>query len=292
MILIGENIHVISNQVSKAIEDRDPAPIQRLAQRQTEAGADYLDLNLGPMTRNTVETVQWIVNTVQEVTHLPLSIDTPNAEAMEAGLAVCKKTPLINSASGTTDGKEKMLPLAKKYGANVIIMTLNDEGLPSDADDRAACVIDIVEYGNELGIPNEDMWIDGVLMPVCVNQDQIVEYFEFLKMVPDVAPGAKTITGLSNVSSCGTPKELRSVLNQTCFEILRRFGQSALIVDMLDDELLRLNRGERSNVSDLVGSAMDDEDFDISALSSEEAAYVRTVDVLLKRKLYSHSWLE
>jgi cobalamin-dependent methionine synthase I len=100
MIIIGENIHVIAKDVSVAIRERDAKVIQGLAREQTGAKADYIDLNVGPMKKDTEETMKWLVTCVQDVTELPLSIDTMNPVAMEAGLKFCKKRPLINSASG------------------------------------------------------------------------------------------------------------------------------------------------------------------------------------------------
>jgi 5-methyltetrahydrofolate corrinoid/iron sulfur protein methyltransferase len=292
IIIIGEGIHVVSKEISEAIKNRNPRPIQKLALLQAEAGADYLDLNLGPLTKDATEIVQWVVSTVQEVVDLPLSIDTPNPAAMEAGLKICKKTPLINSASGMKESREKMLPLAQKYSANVIIMVINDEGLPSDANERATCMMEVVEYTNSLGIPNENIWIDGVLMPACVNQDQIIQYLEFIKMISDLVPRAKTVTGLSNISSCGTPKELRGILNRTFMAMISQYGQSAVIADVSDKELIQLNRGELPEVLELIYRIMDGEDINRENLSQQEIAYLKSVDVLMGKKLYSHSWLE
>jgi 5-methyltetrahydrofolate corrinoid/iron sulfur protein methyltransferase len=292
MILVGESIHVVSRAISNAIQNRDPGPIQELARLQVDAGADYLDLNLGPLTKNPIETAQWVVATVQEVVEVPLSIDTTNPAAMEAALEICKKPPLINSANGTQASKETIFPLAQKYSADLILLTFSDEGMPSDAEERASFVVDILEYANDLGIPNERIWVDAVLMPICVNQQQVLQYVEFVKMFPEVAPGARSITGLSNVSSCGTPGKLRQLLNQALFVMLDRFGHSALIADVLDEDLVRLNQGQLPALVDLIHKAQDGDEIDRQALSGADRAYVQTVDVLMGRKMYSHSWLE
>jgi cobalamin-dependent methionine synthase I len=292
MILIGEGIHVVSKEINQAIQTRNPEPIQKLARLQEQAGADYLDLNLGPLTKNPAETIQWVVNAVQEVTNIPVSLDTPNPRAMEAGLQICKSSPLINSANCGQASKETIFPLAQKYSADLIVLTYSDEEMPTDADGRAALVLDMMEYANDMGIPNEKIWVDAVLMPICFNQPQVQAYLEFVKMFEEVAPGARTITGLSNVSSCGVPVELRGFLNRTLFVILNRYGHSALIADVLDQDLMRFNRGELPGLVELIYKAEDGEQFDHDALSEVEAAYVKTVDVLLGRKIYSHSWLE
>jgi 5-methyltetrahydrofolate corrinoid/iron sulfur protein methyltransferase len=160
MIIIGENIHVIAKAVSIAIRERDANVIRDLAKAQTEAGANYVDLNVGPMKKDPEENMQWLVGTVQEVTDLPLSIDTMNPVAMEAGLKACQKRPLLNSASGKTDSKGQMLPLAKKYNCDVVISVMTDKGMPPDVDSKIESIMDTVTYANELGIPNEDIWVE------------------------------------------------------------------------------------------------------------------------------------
>jgi len=292
MILVGESIHVGSKEVSAALRMRDSRPIQKLAQSQVEAGADFLDLNLGPLNKDPGQIAQWVVYTVQSVVDTPLSIDTINLTAMEAALKICKVPPLINSANASQSSKETVFPIAKKYSADLIVMTFTDEGMPNDADERIDCVMDIVEYADHVGIPREKIWIDGVLMPACVNQQQVTQYIEFVKMFEELGSGARLITGLSNISSCGTAQEHRGILNRALFVLLKRYGHSALIADVLDEELGRLNRGELPQIEGLIHRAEDGEDIELAELSDTEKAYVKTVDVLLGRQLYSHSWLE
>ncbi|RLC97246.1 MAG: dihydropteroate synthase [Chloroflexi bacterium] len=292
MILIGESIHIISKGVSAAVKERNKKPIQDLAVAQTEAGAHYLDLNMGPARKNPEETAEWLVKTVQEVTDLPLSIDTLNPVAMEAGLKACTKArPLLNSASGRTDSKEEMLPLAKKYNTDVVISVLTDRGCPPDVDSRVESIMDTVAYANELGIPNEDIWVDPILLPVSADQKQVLEALEFAKILSDILPGIKSTIGLSNLSN-GTPEELRGILNRTYMTMLGRYGFYSAIADVLDQELVRLNRGDLPQIVDVIHRAMDEEDLDISSLSQQERKYVKTVSTLLGRTLYSHSWLE
>lgn len=291
MILIGESIHIISKQVSDAVKDRDPKVIQELSKAQAVAGADYIDLNLGPAKRDPEEVTQWLVNAIQGVTDLPISVDTLNPVAMEAGLKSCKTKPLLNSASGRTDSKEHMLPLAKKYSCDVVISVLTDKGCPPDMDSRIESIMDTVAHANELGIPNEDIWVDPIILPVCADQKQVGEAVEFIKILADLLPGIKSTVGLSNVSN-GTPEELRSILNCTFMVMLERCGQYSAIADVLDEELVRLNRGELPEIVDLIHKVMDGEAIDISSLPQKEKDYVKTAKVLMGETLYSHAWLE
>ena len=294
MVIIGENIHVIAQAVSTAIGERNAQVIQDLAKAQTEAGADYVDLNVGPMKKDTEETMQWLVNVVQEVTDLSLSIDTMNPVAMEAGLKHCKKRPLLNSASGKTDSKEHMLPLAKKHNCNVVISVITDKGMPPDVDSKIESIMDTAAYANELGIPNEDIWVDPIILPVSTageGQRFAVTNLEFLKILEDVLPGVKSTVGLSNISN-GVPDELRPLLNRTYLVMLDRNGLHSAIADPLDKEFMNLVKGKMPAMIELIYKTMDGEDINLSSLSQKEVEYVKTVRVLTGENLYSDAWLE
>ena len=294
MVIIGENIHVIAQAVSTAIKERDAKVIQDLAKAQTEAGADYIDLNVGPMKKDPEETMQWLVNAVQEATDLPLSIDTMNPVAMEAGLKACQKRPLLNSASGKTDSKEQMLPLAQKYNCNVVISVITDKGMPPDVDSKIESIMDTVTYANELGIPNEDIWVDPILLPISTageGQRFTVLNLEFIKILEDVLPGVKSTVGLSNTSN-GVPDQLRPPLNRTYLVMLDRNGLYSAISDPLDKEFMDLVKGKMPEIVELIYKTMDGEDIDLSSLSQKEVEYVKTAKVLTGENLYSDAWLE
>ncbi len=291
MILIGENIHIISKAVSEAVRERKPAYIQELARAQAAAGADLLDLNLGPARKDPEEVASWLVNTVQAVTDLPISLDTMNPLAMEAGLKLCKKRPLLNSASGKAESREIMLPLAVKYNTQVIISVITDQGCPPDVDSRVESVMETVAYANGLGIQNEDIWVDPIILPVSADQKQAREALEFIKILGDLLPGVKSVVGLSNVSN-GTPGQLRGTLNRTYMVMLEKNGLYSAIADVLDPELVQLNKGGLVKVRELIYKVMDGEPVDIASLSQQECNYVKTAMVLMGEALYSNAWLE
>lgn len=292
MILIGENIHIISSDISTAVRERNARVIGDLAVAQTEAGVHYIDINLGPARKNPEETAEWLVKTIEEVTDLPLSIDTLNPIAMEAGLKACTRArPLLNSSSGRTDSKEHMLPLATKYNTDLVLSVLTDKGCPPDVESRIESIMETAAYANELGIPNEDLWVDPILLPVSADQQQVVEALEFMKILGDVLPGVKSTIGLSNLSN-GTPEELRGILNRTYMVMLEKAGQYSVISDALDKELISINNGEMPAIVDLIHKVMDGEVIDLSSLSPDERGYVKTAQVLMGEILYSHSWLE
>jgi len=294
MIIIGENIHVIAKDVSVAIRERNAKVIQGLAREQTQTGANYIDLNVGPMKKDTEETMKWLVNCAQEVTDLPLSIDTMNPVAMEAGLKFCKKRPLINSASGKTDSKAQMLPLAKKYNCDVVVSVMTDKGMPPEIESKIESIMDTVSFANELGIPNEDIWVDPIILPVSTageGQNIAVGNLEFIKILQDVLPGVKSTVGLSNISN-GVPAHLRPILNRTYLVMLERNGLYSAIADPLDEESMAFIKGEIPQIADLIYRTMDGEEIDLSPLSQKEVGYVKTAKVLMAQTLYSDAWLE
>jgi cobalamin-dependent methionine synthase I len=294
MIIIGENIHVIAKDVSVAIRERNSKVIQGLAKEQTAANANYIDLNVGPMKKDTEETMKWLVGCVQDVTDLPLSIDTMNPVAMEAGLKFCKKRPLINSASGKTDSKSQMLPLAQKYKCNVVISVMTDKGMPPEVESKIESIMDTVSHANDLGIPNEDIWVDPIILPVSTageGQKLAVGNLEFIKILQDVLPGVKSTVGLSNISN-GVPAHLRPILNRTYLVMLAKNGLYSAIADPLDEELMAFVKGELPQTTDLISRIMEGEEIDPSPLPQKEAAYVKTAKVLMAQTLYSDAWLE
>ena len=289
MILIAESINIMSRSIGPALRNRDPKPIQELAKAQVEAGADYLDLNIGPARKAGDELMAWVVNTIQEVTDAPLSLDTTNPVAMEAGLKVCKNKALINSISPARFEEE--LPFVKKYNAEMIGLLWGLEGMPRDAAERGVTVAELMYAANEMGISNEEIWIDPIASPVSVEINQVKACVEFMSMLNDIAPGAKSTVGLSNISN-GAPDHLRPWLNRTYMIMLMRHGLYSAIVDAFDSELVAIARGERPQIVDLVNRVTDGERPDLSSLSEDEVKYVKTVRVLTGESLYSDSWLE
>ena len=290
MILIGENINIMSNIIGQALRGRNPKPIQELTEAEAETGVDYLDLNIGPARKAGDELMEWAVKTVQEVTNLPLSLDTTNPVAMEAGLKVHKGKALINSISLTR--MEEELPLIKKYNADMVGLLWGREGMPRDAAERGVIAVELAYSANEMGIPNENIWFDPIVTPVVnVDTNQVKPCLEFMSMLQDIAPGCKSTMGLSNISN-GTPTHLRPYINRTYLMMLMKYEIHSAIVDAFDTELIRIAKGEKPELVDLVHRVMDGDKPDLSSLDDEEIKYVKTVRVIMGESLYSHSWLE
>jgi 5-methyltetrahydrofolate corrinoid/iron sulfur protein methyltransferase len=291
MILIGENLNVISQTLGPAMRERNAAPIQQMAKAETDAGVDLIDLNIGPARKGGDELMSWVAGTVQTATGKMLSLDTTNMDAMEAGLKACKNKALMNSVSLQTSRIDRGFAMAQTYSADLIGLLWSNDGMPRDVNERAMHTVDFVYKANAAGITNERIWIDPIASPVSVEINQVKACVEFMSMLAEIAPGCKSTVGLSNVSN-GAPNELRCWLNRTYMIMLMRNGLYSAIVDAFDKDLLAIARGKRPDIVQTVHSVMDGEKPDTASLPKEMANYVKTTRVLMGESLYSHSWLD
>jgi 5-methyltetrahydrofolate corrinoid/iron sulfur protein methyltransferase len=290
---IGESINVMSKTLGPAMKSRDPKPIQEMAIKQQQNGANMLDLNIGPARKEGDILMEWMVKTVEEVSDLPLSLDTTNPVAMEAGLkAVTKARPIINSISLQPERMAIMLPMVTKYNAQMIALLWGKDGMPRDTNERALMATELVYAANQAGVINEDIYVDPIASPVSVEINQVLSCTEFMSMIADIAPGAKTTVGLSNISN-GTPEHLRGILNRTYMIMLNRYETLySAIVDALDSELAQLANDGLPEIYKLVWRIMDGEKVSSASLSEKEVHYTKTTRVLMGKNLYSHSWLD
>jgi 5-methyltetrahydrofolate corrinoid/iron sulfur protein methyltransferase len=264
-----------------------------MAVAEAEAGATFLDVNIGPARKGGAEMMEWLVKTIHEVVDLPLSLDTTNIEAMEAGLKAHKKggRPLVNSVSCQIDRIDPGLDLVKKYGALMVGLLWGTDGMPRDVNERAVLAVDLLLKANEKGIPNEDIYIDPIATPVSGERNQVLACTEFMGMLKDLGPGCKSTVGLSNVSN-GSPDDLRAFLNRPYLLMLQKQGLSSSIVDAYDKEMMALCKGEMPELEQLVAKIMDGQSVDMASLSEKEQQYAKSVNVLMGKSLYSDSWLE
>lgn len=296
MLRIGENLNVMVKKIGAAMKERDPDPIRKLAEEEAEKGVDWIDINLGPARKGGAELMEWMVKTVQEVVpDIPLSLDTSNAEAIEAGLKVHKGKAMVNSIMARPERMDLLIPMAKKYEASFIALLWGPEGMPRDEHERSELAVTLVNRALEEGISPEDIYIDPIVTPVNVQQDQIKSLVEFMKMLPDLveamAPGIRSTCGLSNVSN-GSPTHLRPIINQTYLCIIKKYGMYSAIVDALDDEMTAFCKGERPEIEKVINDVCDGIDIDTGSLTKNQINYMKTAKVLISHSLYSDSWLE
>ena len=236
MIIIGERLNGMFGDVKAAIQDKNKEAIQDLARREVEAGAGMLDVNVGTAAADQEDAMKWLVETIQEATDTPLAIDSPKPPVLRAGLSVCKNKALINSTSGEPQKLEQVLGLANEYGADVLGLTMDENGIPNSAEGRAEIGMRIMVAAMEAGIEPERLHLDPVALPVAATQDQCRVAFDTLTQLKILSdPPPKTVIGLSNVSQGA--KE-RHIINRTYLVMLLSYGLDEAIMDPFDQDMV------------------------------------------------------
>lgn len=235
-MVIGERIHCISPVIRQAFADRDPEPILKRAKEQLDAGADYLDLNIGPAEKDGEELMQWGVKILQEnFDNVPLALDTANIKAIEAGIKVynrAKGKPIVNSA----DAGDRIgyLDIAAQNEAMCICLC-SKEGVPADNDERITYCSELLERGMEQGMESTDMLFDPLALVIKGMQDKQEDTLEAMQMITEM--GLLTTCGLSNVSN-GAPKHIRPILDSAFAAMAMQCGLSSAIINPCDTRLM------------------------------------------------------
>ena len=236
MIVIGELINGMYKDLAKAIENRETDLIQHLAVDQVKAGASVLDVNLGPYSNNPKDDMKWLVDSIQKVTDVPLSLDSTKLDVIEEGLKLAKKRAIINSTTADEDKMVSVFELSKKYNAQVIGLAMDKTGVPNNKDKRLDLAARIIAKAIDFDINVEDVYLDPVLLPLNVAQPQGIEVLESIRafrLLSDPAPN--TVVGLSNVSQGA---KARSLINRTFLTMAVANGLTAAILDPLDSKLM------------------------------------------------------
>ncbi|MBC8208162.1 MAG: dihydropteroate synthase [Desulfobulbaceae bacterium] len=293
VMAIAESINIMGKRSGDAMKARIAGPVQEMAKEETAAGSSYLDLNIGPARKDGTELMPWAVQTVESASDLPLCLDTTNMDAMAAGFKVVKNREgaIMNSISAQPERMEKMIPVAAEMGCNVIALLWGADGMPRDSNERASMAVDLMMALNEAGIPNEKILFDPIGTPITLGADQIASGLEFMMMLPDIAPGAGSTVGLSNVSN-GVAEHLRKYLDRTYLIMLMKYGITTAIVNAYDTELMAICKGERQDYVDMVHAMMDGTDPDPSSLDEVGLQHYKTYKALSGQSVFSESWLE
>ncbi|MGD9503486.1 MAG: methyltetrahydrofolate cobalamin methyltransferase [Syntrophobacteraceae bacterium] len=235
MIVIGEKINGTRKQVAQAIADRNADFIRDLAKRQFEAGAKYLDVNAGTMPQREPEDMEWLVDNVQEAApDAVICLDSANPKALRAGIDRTAKTPMLNSLSGEGFRIEGVLPLACEFQTELIVLALDDKGIPKTAEERLAVVRRLVGMTREGGLPDEKLYVDPLVMAISTGTENGLITLETCRKIKEEFPKVHLTCGLSNISF-GMP--LRSILNQAFITLSIQAGMDSVIVNPEDREL-------------------------------------------------------
>ncbi|MEJ2011483.1 MAG: dihydropteroate synthase [Anaerolineales bacterium] len=306
MYKIGENIHIISPRVKEALSDRDGAFFVELARKQQAAGADAIDLNIGPRKKDGPEVVEWLVDCMQEaVPGMTISFDTTNLPAIEVGLQRWGSNAIINSTSAEEERLASVPPVAAKYGSKLIALCMEKSGIPVSADARVAIAMEkLIPRAEEVGLPIENLLVDPLILTVSGCQEYVPEAIETVRMLKMVAdPPPMTVVGLSNVSNA-VPNEMRPLLNRVYMVMLMAAGLDAAILDPLDKQLMGVIKTvqERDDSTplnalylklyDAVMAMEELQPEQVDMADPEQAAIWKTVQVLLNKVIYTDSYLQ
>ena len=248
MLLIAERINGMFTNVKRAIAEKDKKVIQDLAKKQTEAGASYLDVNVGTAAADQEGTIQWLVETIQETCSTSLCLDSQKPNVIAAGLKVvnAENGVLLNSTPLNKKSDEeildKFIEMANQAGpkASIIALTMDKNGVPQDIDTRVAIAAEIVSKTMEKGFDTKRLFIDPIVLPVNVPNAQvqpgnILSAMEQIRYLADPAP--HMTVGLSNLSQGATE---RSLINRVFLAMAMSRGLDSAIADVFDTDLMNV----------------------------------------------------
>ncbi|NLP36149.1 MAG: methyltetrahydrofolate cobalamin methyltransferase [Firmicutes bacterium] len=235
MIIIGEKINGTIPRVGKAIAEKDDAYIRELAVKQAEAGAHYIDVCASVAPELEEETLIWLMDIVQDAVDTPLCIDSPNARMIEKVLKHAKKPGIINSVSAEGDKMEVIYPLMKGTEWQVIALTCDNKGIPSDVETRVNIARQMVEEAAKYDITPDRIHIDPLVMALSADNQSLIKFLETMKQVKELYPTIKVTSGLSNISFS---MPLRRVINQHFFALAIYAGMDSAIMDPLNRDMM------------------------------------------------------
>jgi len=234
VIIVGERLNSTRRPVYEALARKDRDYLIREARKQKEAGAAFIDLNTATLLDREVETLEWAVPILQKEAGVALSIDTPNPKAMEVALRLHEGQAILNSLTAESGKVKRMLPIIREARPLVIVLCLDDQGLPKAAEKEAAIAQEMVNFLGREGIEPDRIFVDPLVRPVAVDEEAGKLFLASLRKIKQTLPGVRTIAGLSNVSF-GLPR--RSLLNRSFLALALMEGLDAAILDPLDREL-------------------------------------------------------
>lgn len=235
MHIIGELINSTRKQIRKAIEEKDAAAIGDLARKQAEAGASWIDVNAGAFPDDEVGKIQWLIAAIRKTTAAPLSIDSPRAAAVEAGLAEAGSDPFLNSISAESERYAALIPFVKRYNARVVALSLDDAGMTDDMTKVWQVADALVKRLEDDGVPPDHIFVDPLIRPVSTNPEYGMGALGVVEKISERHPDVHRTCGLSNVSY-GLPR--RRLLNQVFVAMAIAKGMDSAIIDPLDSRMM------------------------------------------------------
>jgi len=234
MIIIGEKINGSVPLVAEAIKRRDESLIRNLALRQTEAGADYLDVAAGTSPEMERETLEWLINIVQDTVETPLCIDSPDPRVLVDMRVIAKKPGILNSVSQEHGKCETVFPEIAGTEWKVIALTCSNAGISSDAEARLNIAAAIIEKAEQFGIARNRLFIDPLITALCANANALPDFTAAVSLIKQRYPDVYITGGISN-SSFGMP--CRALINRQFLTLAMAAGMDSAITDPVSSNI-------------------------------------------------------
>lgn len=237
MLIVGELINSSRKAIKEAIENYDAETIKDVAKAQADGGADYIDINCGTFVQDEEKRSRFLIDTVREVTDLPLCLDSPDPKVLEAGLMAAggQKQPMINSITWEKERFAAILPLVLQYKAKIIALCMGDGGIPQTASERVEIAKQLVAALTDAGVAEDDIYLDPLVQPVSSADNAGIQTLDTISGIKNIFPDVHCICGLSNISF-GLPN--RKLLNRIFLVQAMSRGMDAYILNPTDVDLM------------------------------------------------------
>jgi len=233
--VIGERINTSRKLVQTAVADRDADYIIDDVKKQQEAGANFIDVNAGARIGHETEDMKWLLDTIQPIATVPLTLDSPDPAVLEMAFGMVEKTPMINSISLEKERFDAMMPFLEGKECKVIALCMDDAGMPTSSDDILARATGLVGELNKIGIPTASIYVDPLVQPISVESNKGTMVLDAVRAIKAQFPEVHITGGLSNISY-GLPQ--RKIINRTFVSLMMDAGMDSAIIDPLDQKIM------------------------------------------------------
>jgi cobalamin-dependent methionine synthase I len=233
--VIGERINTSRKKVQEAVANHDAQYITDDVQKQMNSGANYIDVNAGARIGHEIEDMKWLLDTIQPIATVPLTLDSPDPAVLEMAFKMVEKTPMINSISLEKERYDAMMPFLNGKECKIIALCMDDAGMPNSSDDITARADTLVKELNNIGIGTQSIYIDPLVQPISTDNNKGVMVLDAVRAIKKKHPEVHITGGLSNISY-GLPQ--RKIINRTFITLMMGAGMDSAIIDPLDEKIM------------------------------------------------------
>jgi len=233
--VIGERINTSRKLVQAAVAERNTDYIIDDVKKQIEASTNFIDVNAGARIGHEAEDMKWLLDTIQPIATVPLTLDSPDPEILEMAFKMAERTPMINSISLERERFDAMMPFLNGKDCKVIALCMDDTGMPTASIDIVDRGKRLVEELNNIGIPTKNIYVDPLVQPISTDSTKGTMVLDAVRALKTEFPEVHITGGLSNISY-GLPQ--RHIINRTFVSLMMDAGMDSAIIDPLDKKIM------------------------------------------------------